>query len=191
VTRLTGVDGADARSVSAALGTLVGQVQAAAKFLIDNIPGYEDAALAGVAPRVGVRETGRIVGEHVLDTDEVLEGVHHPDGVARGAHHVDIHGSGTYQLRRYIKEGRSFDIPLGALKPVGVDNVVIAGRCVSSTREANGSARVMGPCIAMGEAAGVTASLAADRGVGTATIDATMVREALERRGALIGDDVP
>lgn len=191
VTRLPGVDGADARSVSKALGTLSGQVQAAAKFLVATIPGYQNAALSGVAGRVGVRETGRIVGEHVLETDEVLAGVHHPEGVARGAHHVDIHGAGTYQLRRYIAEGRSFDIPLGALKPVGVDNVMVAGRCVSSTREANGSARVMGPCMAMGEAAGVAAAFAAQRDGSTAAVDARAVRSALASRGALIGNDVP
>jgi len=101
---------------------------------------------------------------------------------------VDLHGGGTDQVRKPIREGRSYDIPLGCLIPRKMDNVLVAGRCLSSDREANGSARVMGTCLATGQAAGVAAALlAGGAGGGKArSIDVADVRCRLLAQGAIL-----
>lgn len=191
VTRIADVDGTSMEAISRVLPTLTEQAHQASSFLKTELPGYERAAISGLAARVGVRETKRIAGEARLETDDVLHARKRPDGVARGGHHVDIHGAGTYQLRRYIDDGGSYDIPFAALVPREVPNVIVAGRCLSSSREANGSARVMGPCIAMGEAAGVAASIAHTQGADRMIdIDPAVVRAGLAERGALIEPEI-
>lgn len=164
-TRIANVDASDAQALSGAYPQLVRQVEIALRFLRARVPGFEKAVLSGVAPRVGVRETRRIRGEMVLSEADVLAAIKRPDGVARGGHHVDIHGGGTYQLRLPVADGGSYDIPYGCLVPRGLGNLLVAGRCLSSTRQANGSARVMGTCMATGQAAGVAAALCATRAI--------------------------
>lgn len=163
-TRVAGVDGTDSFAMAEAMSQLTTQVQQAMAFLRKSIPGFGDAHLSGVAPKVGVRETRRVQGESVLQTQDVLDGVKHPDGVAKGGHHVDLHGSGTYQKRIPVRGGRSYDIPYGTLIPRSFQNVLVAGRCLSSEREANGSARVIGTAAATGQAAGTAAAMVATGG---------------------------
>ena len=105
-----------------------------------------------------MRETGRIKGEYILKQNDVINAVKHEDCIARGCHHVDIHGEGTCQVRIPVKDGGSYDIPYRSLLPVGLSNVIAAGRCISSDRGANGSARVMGTCLSTGQAAGKAAA---------------------------------
>lgn len=183
-TRASGIDGTDSADLGRAAATLAGQVRQATTFMRANLPGFEGAHLSGVAPKVGIRETRRIVGVETLDTESVIEGRKHPEGVARGAHHVDIHGDGTAQVRQYVEGGRSYDIPYRALIPAGLENVLVAGRCLSSTREANGSARVIGTCLAMGQAAGTAATMASD---GTVLdVDVAALRQRITDQGGVI-----
>ncbi|MFZ2657323.1 MAG: FAD-dependent oxidoreductase [Victivallales bacterium] len=159
-TRIAQSDASCPEATSRAVLDLAGQVQSAIKFLCGRVPGFEGAVLSSVASRLGVRETGRIVGDYTLSQDEVVSGKKHISGIGQGAHHVDIHGAGTAQVRIPIKDGRTYDIPFGCLLPAGLKNVIAAGRCISSDRGANGSARVMGTCMVTGQAAGLAAALA-------------------------------
>lgn len=186
-TRLANLDATNVDALSAALSTLSKQVGQCQSFLHDCVPGFEDAHLSGVAPRVGIRETRRVVGEYELSTDDVLEGRKSAEGVAKGAHHVDLHGSGRDQERIPVKEGRSYDIPFGCLIPKGLDNVLVAGRCLSSSREANGSARVMGPCMATGQAAGTAAALSTQNSwASMRDIPVEQLRETLKAQGGVV-----
>lgn len=189
-TRVTG-DATDSFAVADALARLTGQVQQAIAFLRRHVSGFADSHLSGVAPKVGVRETRRVQGEAVLTVDDVIEGRKRDDGIARGAHHVDIHGEGTYQKRVPVKDGKSYDIPYGALIPVGFDNVLVAGRCLSSDREANGSARVIGTASATGQAAGTAAALAASSGKASVrAVDTQQLRRTIaDQRGVISGTD--
>lgn len=182
-TRVAGIDGTSSLALGAAAAELANQVSTATAFLKRTLPGFENAHLSGVAPKVGIRETRRIVGEETLTTAAVVAGEKRADGVARGAHHVDVHGSGTKQTREYVRDGRSYDIPFGALIPVGLENVLVAGRCLSSEREANGSARVIGTCLAMGQAAGAAAAMT-DGDVRA--IDVGELRDRLTAAGAVV-----
>ena len=152
-TRVANVDATDTAALSATMPQLVDQVWNCQGFLRKRVPGFEEAAFAGLAPRIGIRETRRIVGEHTLTGEDVLNAVKRDDGIAKGGHHVDIHGDGSY------------DIPLGCLLPKGLENVGIAGRCLSADREAHGSARVMGTCMAMGQAIGTAAAMVCEGNV--------------------------
>lgn len=186
-TRLAGVDATDAMAIGNALTTLTDQVRTGVGFLQKKVPGFEGASLSAVAPRVGVRETRRVVGDVTLGTQDAIESRKRPDGVARGGHHVDIHGSGTYQKRVHLADGGSYDIPYGALVPADLTNVLVAGRCLSSTREANGSARVMGTCLAMGQAVGTAAALGVQEGTRLVRdIPVSRLRAELIADGAVI-----
>jgi len=160
-TRVGGdIDGTDTRKLSATVATLMEQAWQTSVFLKGHLPGFEQADFAGLAPRVGVRETRRIMGDHVLSKDDVVSGRKYPESVvAKGAQHVDIHQSGTTQIRIPIANGGSYDIPFGCLLPKGLRNVLVAGRCLSASREGMGTARTMGPCLAMGQAAGTAAAM--------------------------------
>ncbi|MCC6533140.1 MAG: FAD-dependent oxidoreductase [Burkholderiales bacterium] len=151
--------GTDSAGVSEALPELLEQVWMASKFLRKRVPGFANASFAGIAPRVGIRETRRIMGEHVLTGDEAVNARKHKDVVAKGAQHVDIHQDGIKQVRIPIANGGSYDIPWGCLVPKKLPNVLVAGRCLSATREGMGTARTMGPCFAMGQAVGTAAAM--------------------------------
>lgn len=186
-TRLSGIDATDTDALSNALATLTQQVEMCRRFLVEKTPGFGAAHLAGVAPRIGVRETRRVLGGYVLTGDDVLQGRKFEDGVAKGSHHIDLHGSGKEQQRIPVQDGRSYDIPYRALIPQQLKNLLVAGRCFSSTREANGSARVMGSCLAMGEAAGTAAALCAAQGIeDVRALDASDLRQQLQKQGAII-----
>jgi hypothetical protein len=186
-TRLSGVDATDSSQLSNALATLTGQVEMCRRFLTERVPGFADSHLSGVAPRVGVRETRRVLGEYILTGEDVLEGRKFEDGVAKGSHHIDLHGAGKDQERIPVRDGRSYDIPFRALIPQNLRNLLVAGRCFSSTREANGSARVMGPCLAMGEAAGTAAALCAFQNENDMRrLDTGVLRRQLKAQGAIV-----
>ncbi|MFP3904722.1 MAG: FAD-dependent oxidoreductase [Armatimonadota bacterium] len=186
-TRLPNVDATDSRKLSRALPVLVEQVKTCVRFAQEKIPGFEKARLTRVAPRIGVRETRRIIGEHILTTEEVLEARQSPEGIALGGHHVDIHGTGTDQKRIPVTDGGSYGIPYGCLLPRTLENVLVGGRCLSSEREANGSARVMGTCLATGQAAGTAAALCADRDcLNVRNLPVNVLQETLRRDGAVL-----
>lgn len=185
-TRLAGIDADDAATSSDALLALSDQVQTAVAFLTRRVPGFERAVLSAIAPRLGVRETGRIVADSMLTEEDVVTAKTSPMGIGKGSHHVDIHGAGTRQTRLPIRNGGTYDVPFEALLPRGLLNVLAAGRCISSDRAANGSARVMGTCIVTGQASGAAASVVAGgkRNIRQISVDA--VRQELARQGAIL-----
>lgn len=186
-TRVAGVDGTNPRQLSDSMVTLSSQVEQGLRFYRKSLPGFERASLASIAPRVGVRETRRVVGEETLVADDVVGGRKRTDGIAKGSHHVDIHGEGTAQIRIPVNNGGSYDIPYGTLVPKGLENVLVAGRCLSSTREANGSARVMGSCLGTGQAAGTAAGLLLPAGSSDVRdVDVAELRAALTADGVIL-----
>jgi len=149
----------DVARVSEALPELLEQVWTAASFLRRRVPGFASSTLSGIAPRVGIRETRRVMGEYVLTGEEAVAATKHAAVIAKGAQHVDIHRAGAAQVRIPIADGGSYDIPWGCLVPKNLANIMVAGRCLSATREGLATARTMGPCLAMGQAVGTAAAL--------------------------------
>lgn len=155
------IDATRTDQLSQSLPDLMDQVWTCANFLHKHVPGFENATLSGVAQRIGIRETRRIVGECTLTGDDILQARKRPDAIAKGCHELDIHGIDTGHVRSAIKDGGTYDIPFGCLVPRNLRNVIVAGRCLSASREAHSSARVMGTCMAMGDAAGTAAAMMA------------------------------
>lgn len=125
------------------------------------IPGCENAQLLASAPEIGVRESRMIEGEYTVQVEEFFECVQFEDSVARGAYPVDIHspdGTGTTIIK--IPVGKHYTIPYRSLIPKNMKNVLVAGRCISTTHEAQSAYRIMPICCCIGEGAGIALSLA-------------------------------
>jgi len=186
-TRVLGLSGANAQDLTAAEMEARRQAHELAHFLTARVPGFEQAYLQQCAPQIGVRESRRIRGEYTLTADDVVQAHKFPDGIARSNYPIDIHnpaGSGT--VIRDVPEGDYYEIPYRCLLPVGVDNLLVAGRCVSATHEAQASLRVMPQCFAMGEAAGLAAAMAVQRRLLPREVPAEDVRQALRGQGQIV-----
>ncbi len=187
-TRVTKVLGTDVWDLTRAEWESRRQMRRIVAFLKRYVPGFERAYIAQSGVNIGVRETRRIRGEYELAADDILQARRFEDVIARCAYPVDIHnpaGSGT--LLRYLPAGQAYDIPLRCLQPLGMDNILAAGRCISGTHEAMSSYRVMPVAMATGQAAGVCAAIAAQNRKGTREIGARDVQAELSRQGADLG----
>lgn len=168
-----GVDGTDERSLTRAM--ICGR-----KLMLEYQPfykkyliGYEHIQLAATSPLLGVRETRRILGDYYMVADDFLRRAVFEDEIGRFAYAVDIHASkpsedtftefmDIFRDFRY-QAGESYGIPYRCLIPQRLDNVLMAGRCISADRHMIGSLRVMPCCFLTGQAAGMAAALASEQ----------------------------
>jgi FAD dependent oxidoreductase len=127
--------------------------------LLKTLPAFGRAFVSHVAAQVGVRESWRVIGRYQLTREDVLAARQFDDGVARAAWPIELwhagHLGATYE---YLEDGQTYEIPLRSLQARDVENLFVAGRCMSATHEALGSARVIGTCLATGEAVGMAAA---------------------------------
>jgi hypothetical protein len=157
------------------------------KFLVRNIPGFQNAYLQQTAVQVGIRESRRITGEYQLTGRDVLHAVKFDDAIARGAYGIDIHspdftGGGVVGLS--LPRGESYDIPYRCLVPLEIENLLLAGRCISVSHVALGSTRIMAIVSGTGQAAGVAAALCVRRDVTPRELLYPELRQALLDQGA-------
>jgi glycine/D-amino acid oxidase-like deaminating enzyme len=191
-TRITQVFGVDVWDLTYAEWEGRRQMRQIAAFLRKYVPGFENAYVAQSGVNVGVRETRRIMGEYRLTADDLLGARKFDDVVARGSYPLDVHnptGKGTWLQK--LPPGEAYDIPLRALIPKGLDQLLVAGRCISGTHEAQSSYRVMPIAMATGQAAGVCAALAARRALPVREVPVADVQAELLRQGANLGGSRP
>jgi hypothetical protein len=158
------------------------------EFIKKEVPGFERAELSHSAAQVGVRESRRIVGRYTMTKEDALEARKHPDAIARGSYPIDIHspeGEGTVILN--VPEGESYDIPYRCLVPRDVDNLLVAGRPISTTHEAHASTRIMPICFATGQAAGTAAAMCVRARCSPSELDPQALRQRLIAQGANLG----
>ncbi|HEX4679298.1 MAG TPA: FAD-dependent oxidoreductase [Gaiellaceae bacterium] len=184
MTRVRKVDATDADQLSSAEREGRRQAHEYFRFLRECVPGYERAVLVSTSPAIGVRESRRIVGEHVLTADEILAAARFDDQIAQCGAPIEEHHAGEDTRWVYLEEGATYGIPFRALQPQGLDNVLVAGRCFSATHDAHASARSMGTCMAMGQAAGTAAALSGE----PKRLAAETLRARLREDGADVGD---
>ncbi len=165
-------------------------------FVRKYLPGCEKAFLVTSGVQIGVRETRRIVGEYTLTLDDYLARRSFDDEIARNAYYIDIHLSKKEWEANLGKEidwdakihqyepGESHGIPYRCLLPQGVNNLLVAGRSISTDRAVQGSTRVMPNCLMMGEAAGCAAAMVGGATAGVRSVDVTALRERLRGYGA-------
>jgi hypothetical protein len=109
--------------------------------------------------RAGIRESRRWIGEYVLTGDDVLAGSRFDDEIALATWPMEFREDAKGAKLRYPEGNRPAGIPLRCLRPLGVDHLWVAGRCISTDHDAQASIRVMGTCFATGEAAGRSAAV--------------------------------
>lgn len=136
------------------------------RFLRENVPGYENVRVTASGTTTGVRESRRVMGDYVIDADELAAGCRFPDVVVHKALFiVDIHNpAGAGQAEDHIQYCQPYDLPYRCFLPAGLEGLLVAGRCISGTHRAHASYRVMSICMAMGEAVGIAAALSVRRG---------------------------
>jgi hypothetical protein len=130
-------------------------------FLVENVAAFRNARLDSVAPQLGVRSGRRILGRARLTDDEVLHVQKSSQGIARGCWPMERWGKSPRPEMNYFAERDFYEIPLDCLRPAELENVFVAGRCLSAETGAMTSARVIGTALATGWAAGTAAAFQA------------------------------
>lgn len=155
---------------------------------------FGDSFLVATAPLLGVRETRRIRGQYVFEVNDYLQRRTFKDEISRNCYYIDLHQSHSSselpeldaQYLSLYQRGESHGIPYRCLVPIGIENLLVAGRAISSDRLSSASLRVMPNCLTTGEAAGVGAYLSLRDGVAVGAIDTEELRNILRSRGAYI-----
>ena len=196
--------GTEAQSLSEAERDGRRLVQKLIPFLRKYVPGQENMTLVSSGPQIGVRETRRIVGDYRLTVEDYVACRTFPDDIARNAYFLDLHAvtseaaarsktisdaSGTSDQATKksfaLAPGQSHGILYRCLLPQTVENLLVAGRCLSADRAVQGAARVMPVCFALGEAAGIAAAQAAQNHAGhVRDVNVPALQTELRNRGA-------
>ena len=186
-TRLTGIDGTDARSLSEGMTRGRAEIERLMELMRKHFPGFERVRLKCVAPALGVRETRRIVGPYVLSVEDLNRGVDFEDTIGFSAYGWDL--PDPKRPSHNPAHGRKrpvTPIPFRVMVPQPVENLICPGRAVSVERPVLGPLRVMAPCTAMGEAAGTAAAQVAAAATPFREIDANALRNRLAEHGAVL-----
>jgi ribulose 1,5-bisphosphate synthetase/thiazole synthase len=182
-------------------------------FLRKNVPAYRNCYLIATPAQIGVRETRQIIGEATLTADDIINRRKYEDGVARGSWWIDIHCprgfvknevhlcyskcpmKDCYMHTKYKDQlmdnlypprGDWYDIRYGCLVPKKIDNLLVSGRCISATHDAMAGARVMGTCMAIGQAAGTAAAQAVLTKKSPRELDVEAIRQTIIADGGIV-----
>ncbi len=156
-------------------------------FLRKNFTSFRNAKMLQTASRIGVRESRMIKGEYVLTKEDILSYTKFDDGIAACTYNIDIHspdGKGTIHYR--LPANEYYTIPYRCLTPKATTNLLVTGRCLSSTHEAQASYRIMPTCASTGEAAGLAAAIAYKKGVCVKGIPVQELRNKIRSYGGKV-----
>src|SRR3954469_14157153 len=157
------------------------------RFIRESAPGFERSYIAEIAPQIGIRETRRIGGVYALTESDVLDCADFPDAIGVNGWPVEEHKAGDVEFR-FQRTPRGYNqLPYRMLVPLGVENLLVAGRCASMTHGGQSAARVSGACFVMGQAAGSAAHLAIKTGVPPPDVDTGELQTHLMQNGAWLG----
>lgn len=184
-TRLLHVDATDIQDLTR--GEMEGHLQL--EKLIETfrayVPGFENCYISSIPSNIGVRETRRIKGLKCVSVEQALNSVVPGDSICLSGYSIDIHHN-TQNGTLFRKLEKPFGIPYGCLVSAEISNLLFAGRCISVDDHVVGSTRVMTSCMAMGQAAGIAASMAIDNAQTVADVDVQKLREELLRQNAIL-----
>ncbi|NOU62444.1 FAD-dependent oxidoreductase [Paenibacillus sp. LMG 31461] len=156
------------------------QVFSIAHYLQRN--GFETYTISHVASQTGVRETNQLVGSYTLTEEDLMAGRRFPDVAAQTNYEIDIHSPDGAKVtdERHID---GYDIPYRCMVPASVEGLLVAGRAISATHVAMSSMRIQATCYALGQAAGVAASIAIDSHCKLRDVPMEKLHEALKKQG--------
>jgi len=161
------------------------------KLLRDGVPALRESYILTGATELHIRESRKILGEHVLSEEDIQLRRSFHDVIALGAWPIDIHPTdGNVGVHPHKDNPpRPYEIPYRCLVPLDVDQLLVAGRPISTTHRAHGSTRVPGTSMATGQAAGVAAALSAHSSVSVRRLDVRKLQAELLRQGAILSLD--
>ncbi len=179
------VDATNNRNYSAVECQLREDIFTFTKVLKENFKEFKDCYVASTAPQAGVRESRRIVGLHTVTAEEYVSAFRYEDSISRGIHPIDMHASkGTHQHR--VDLTKPAYVPYRALVAADYPNLLVAGRCISTDRQALASLRVMASCMGTGQAAGAAAAQAVANNQAVQDIDTAKLVAKLKEWGAVL-----
>lgn len=187
-TRIIGGDGTDAESLSDSEKEGRRQCAQLDRFLRREVPGFADAFLEFTGPSVGVRGSRQLKGKYELQTADILSGKMFDSRIALAAYPIDVHnpdGAGTDSSFEMGEKGY-YSIPYEVMFCDEISNLLVTGRCVSASFEAQAAIRTTPTTSAMGHAAGVAAALSVESGVGVAEVDIKQLQDLLRKQDAVI-----
>jgi len=188
-TRVMGVDVFSPVEFTNAVLECYRQIEGVARYLRECIPGFEHARIEQIAPVLGVRETRHVVGDYTLTGDDAINGHHFEDSIAADASALDIHDPKGADVD--FQGLRPYEIPYRCLLPQGVEQLLVAGRCISADHAAHARSRNMPACMATGQAAGVAAAVAVESGTTVREVSVAEVQKRLRALGMpLFGEEV-
>ena len=193
-----GIDARDERTVTR--GMVQGRKLALEyeRYYRNYVPGCENAHMLWTAQTLGIREARRILGDYLLNVEDFVRQAVFDDEIGRYGYPIDLHGtrppadgktdSGTrlFDRYQYRNPGESYGIPYRILLPRTLENVLTAGRCVSTDRGMHGSLRVQAGCFITGQAAGMAAALSAARHITPRQLPVGELQDALLAIGAYL-----
>lgn len=150
-------------------------------------PQLRDLTVRRWATECGIRESYTIDGLAHITVDDYTSGRVWPDAVSYSFYPIDVHSPDGLGIDiRPLRQGVVATIPRGAMIPRGANNLIVAGRSVCGDQEANSAYRVQASCMAMGQAAGANAALAAQKGCDLPDIEVAQLRRTLREHGAIV-----
>lgn len=181
------VDSTDPQSLTNAMITGRKLVHQLHQGLVEFAPkSFGASFLASTANLMGIRESRRIKCDYTFTLEDWLERREFEDNIGRNCYYIDVHKENATKYPRY-KKGESHGIPFRCLLPMGLKNVMVAGRCISTDSYAHGSLRVMPPSLVTGEAVGVAAGqLCKSQTVDIHNVDISQLQKRLKEVGQLI-----
>jgi len=172
-----GADSTNSRTVT--LANLTGR-----KSILSRVRNSKER-LMHLQPETGFRESFRIIGDTVITVQDYTSGRHFEDAVSYAFYPVDLH-TRTGVKPKPLKRGIVPTVPLSSLIPKGSKNIIVAGRCISSDRLANSALRVQAACMGMGQAAGATATLAAQNKTTPSSVPLDKIHGLLREHNAIV-----
>ncbi len=163
------------------------QIHELVSFLKENSKAFNESALISIAVDIGVRESRKLKGVHILTADEIINCTQFEDSIALGNYDIDIHNpTGTGTSHRFFGDGEYYTIPYRSLLPKEFNNLLVAGRCLSATHEAQASVRIMPTCCCLGQAAGTAVGVALKSNKTAHTVDIKSLQNKLIENGAVL-----
>jgi hypothetical protein len=156
------------------------------RFLKNNIPGFEESYINESGSCIGIRESRRLIGEYVLTKEDVLNGGTFPDAIALNGGRISIHGADGKQT--WIPLQHAYQVPYRCLQAKVNDNLLVAGRCISTDHVAQGSMRNVSSSFATGQAAGTAAALSVIKQVPPKQLDIKILQKALIDQRAVLSE---
>lgn len=186
-TRVIKHDPTDPKDVTKAELLAREQVFEIHNFLKENIPGFEDSYVLSTALQIGIRESRMVDGEYILTQEDLKSLARFEDAIAVANYDIDIHNPvGTGTSHYYFGDGEWYQIPYRCLLPKGCSNLLVAGRCISSTHEAQASYRIMPFCAELGQAAGAAISVAVKNNTTLRDVDIKELQSILRSEGFVL-----